>query len=182
MSSRARRAGRRRLLSLSGSVLILGGLLPAAAAGPVLAAPTDLFISEYVEGTSFNKAVEIYNGTGSAVNLTGYSLQMFFNGASTPQTTLNLVGTLDNGDVYIVANAEADAPIPALADLLSGAVSFNGDDAVGLFKNGSAIDVIGQIGFDPGTEPGPVGHGPREHDGQHTPAQARDPGRRSEWR
>ncbi|HET9344236.1 MAG TPA: ExeM/NucH family extracellular endonuclease [Candidatus Limnocylindrales bacterium] len=152
MFPRARRAGRRRLLSLIGSILILSGLLPAAAAAPVLAAPTELFISEYVEGTSNNKAVEIYNGTGGAVDLTGYSLQMFFNGATTPLLVLDLVGTLDNDDVYIVANSGASAPILALANLLNGAGWFNGDDAVALAKNGTPIDVIGQIGFDPGTE------------------------------
>jgi uncharacterized protein len=35
---------------------------------------TDLFISEYIEGTSFNKALELYNGTGAAVKLSEYSL------------------------------------------------------------------------------------------------------------
>ncbi len=34
-----------------------------------LAQPTELFISEYIEGSSNNKAIEIYNGTGAAVNL-----------------------------------------------------------------------------------------------------------------
>jgi hypothetical protein len=32
---------------------------------------TDLFISEYIEGSSNNKAIEIYNGTGSSVDLSG---------------------------------------------------------------------------------------------------------------
>ena len=38
-----------------------------------------LFFSEYIEGTCNNKALEIYNGTGAAVDLTGYSVQIFFN-------------------------------------------------------------------------------------------------------
>ena len=46
------------------------------------AAPTELFFTEYIEGSSNNKALEIYNGTGAAINLAtgGYSVQMFFNG------------------------------------------------------------------------------------------------------
>ena len=37
---------------------------------PAAAAPAvDLFFSEYIEGSSNNKALEIYNGTGSAVDL-----------------------------------------------------------------------------------------------------------------
>ena len=47
---------------------MLAALLPVGAL-PAGAATTDLFISEYIEGSSFNKAIEIYNGTGSAVDL-----------------------------------------------------------------------------------------------------------------
>ncbi len=56
---------------------------------PASAAPTDLFFSEYIEGTSNNKAVEIYNGTGAAVDLAagGYTVQVFSNGAPTAGTT-----------------------------------------------------------------------------------------------
>lgn len=35
------------------------------------ATPAELFFSEYVEGSSNNKALEIYNGTGAAVDLLG---------------------------------------------------------------------------------------------------------------
>ena len=48
------------------------------------AASNDLFFSEYVEGSSNNKALEIYNGTGAPIDLAtaGYNVQMFFNGNS----------------------------------------------------------------------------------------------------
>src|SRR5687767_13467382 len=67
------------------------GVAPTAAS----AAPTDLFISEYVEGSSNNKAIELFNGTGSAIDLTagGYQLQLHFNGSTTP-TNLPLTGTV----------------------------------------------------------------------------------------
>jgi hypothetical protein len=152
VSSRARRAGRRRLLSLSGSVLILGGLLPAAAATPVLAAPTDLFISEYIEGTSNNKAIEIYNGTGAAVDLTGYSLQMFFNANTTAGLTIALAGTLGDDEVWIVATSTSVPAILTTANQLNGSSWYNGNDAVALVKDGTPIDVIGQIAGNPATE------------------------------
>ena len=44
------------------------------------ASAVDLIISEYIEGSSYNKAIEIYNGTGSAVDLNSYELQFYFNG------------------------------------------------------------------------------------------------------
>jgi predicted extracellular nuclease len=117
-------------------------------------APADLFISEYVEGSSNNKAIEIYNGTGSAVDLAlgGYSVQMFFNGSSTAGLTLNLSGTVAAGDVFILAHSSAVPAIRDLADLVNGSGWFNGDDAVVLRKNGVVIDAVGQAGFDPGTE------------------------------
>ena len=129
--------------------------LALALAVPVSAHAADLFISEYIEGSSQNKAIEIYNGTGSAVSLgaDGYSLQYYFNGSAAPGLTINLTGTVADGDVYIVAQNLADAAILAQADQLSAATNwYNGDDAVVLRKGAVVLDVIGQIGFDPGTE------------------------------
>ena len=113
-----------------------------------------VFISEYIEGSSNNKALEIYNGTGADVNLgtSGYNVQMFFNGSAAAGLTINLTGTVADGDVFVIAQATADAAILAQADQTNGAGWFNGDDAVVLRKGTTVLDVIGQIGFDPGTE------------------------------
>jgi predicted extracellular nuclease len=121
---------------------------------PTQAAVTELFFSEYIEGSSNNKALEIYNGTGATINLAtgGYNIQMFFNGSATAGLTINLTGTVAAGDVYVVAQSSASATILAQADQTNGAGWFNGDDAVVLRKGTTVIDVIGQIGFDPGTE------------------------------
>ena len=69
---------RRRLVL---AVLVLACAL--AGAPGAFAAPSELFFSEYVEGSSFNKAIEIYNGTGAPVDLTagGYTLELYSNGA-----------------------------------------------------------------------------------------------------
>ena len=124
------------------------GALPAASA------PTELFFSEYVEGSSNNKALEIYNGTGAPINLSSgaYSVQVFFNGAASAGLTINLTGSVAAGDVYVLAHSSANATILAQADQTNGAGWFNGDDAVVLRKGATVIDAIGQIGFDPGTE------------------------------
>ena len=122
--------------------------------GNAPAVTSDLFISEYIEGTSNNKAIEIYNGTGAPVNLaTGnYVLQVYFNGAVTASTNINLDGIIAAGDVYVFAHPSANATILAQADGSSSTLSFNGNDAVVLRKGGTAgtvIDSIGQVGFDP---------------------------------
>jgi predicted extracellular nuclease len=117
------------------------------------ATPTDLFFSEYVEGNSFNKAVEIYNGTGAAVNLSTYTIELYSNGAASPSQSVALSGTLADGDVFVIAHASAAAAILAVADATSSSViNFNGDDAIVLRKSGAVVDSFGQVGFDPGSE------------------------------
>jgi predicted extracellular nuclease len=145
--------GRRLLTSFVAVAMILWSTVltvtPAAAA-----TPADLFFSEYIEGSSNNKALEIYNGTGAAVDLTanGYNVQMFFNGSAAAGLTLNLTGTVGQNDVFVIAQSSANAAILAQADQTNGAGWFNGDDAVVLRKGTTVLDVIGQIGSDPGTE------------------------------
>src|SRR5690606_14322127 len=143
------------LTAVAAITLGVVGIAPAAAAAA--ATPTDLLISEYVEGSSNNKAIEIFNGTGASVDLTaaGYRLEVYFNGAATAGFSIALTGTLASGDVFVFASASASAPILAQADLTSGAGLFNGDDAVVLRSGGAAgpvVDSLGQVGVDPGTE------------------------------
>lgn len=112
-------------------------------------AQTSLFFTEYVEGSSFNKCVEVYNRTGATVDLSLVTLQLYSNGSTTANSTDTLSGTLAAGDVVVVCNPSiAD---PSVADILSSTVNYNGDDAFELVYDGSTMDVIGQIGVDPGS-------------------------------
>lgn len=111
-------------------------------------APTDLFISEYVEGSGTNKAIEIANFTGNPINLSNYSIQRNANGGSSWSGSVPLSGTLADGEVYVMARGNADQAILDEADQLVGsgsAFDFNGDDPVGLFNNGSLIDIVGDF-------------------------------------
>jgi predicted extracellular nuclease len=145
---------RRGFALLVALALTLSALVPLAAAKPVRAQSTDLFLSEYIEGTSNNKALEIYNGTGAPVDLAadGYNVQMFFNGNPAAGLTINLAGTVADGDVFVLTHSSANATILAEADQTNGSGWFNGDDAVALRKGTTVIDVIGQVGSDPGAE------------------------------
>lgn len=157
LSSRRRASGALALL-----LAILGGI--AVAPPPTAAVAADLLISEYVEGSSNNKAVEIENKTGAPVDLAagGYALRLYGNGSATATATTALTGTLAAGDVLVVAHTSASAAILAVADVTtSTGVNFNGDDAIALTKGadpGTVVDVIGQIGFRP-ANPGEWGTG-----------------------
>ncbi|WP_459212661.1 endonuclease [Aquimarina rhabdastrellae] len=105
----------------------------------------ELFISEYVEGSSNNKAIEIANFTGNSVDLSIYSLKRQVNGSGNWSDALILSGSLNTDDVYVIANSQASDAIKNIADLETGhtAVSFNGNDPIGLFKNDVLIDIVG---------------------------------------
>lgn len=106
---------------------------------------TELIISEYIEGSSYNKGLEIANFTGSSVNLSAYSVMKQTNGSGSWTDELNLTGSIANDDVFVVVNSNAASAMQAEADLISSSpvMSFNGNDPIGLFKNGQLIDVIG---------------------------------------
>ncbi len=133
---------------------VLALILGFVPMGTVKAASADLFFSEYIEGSSQNKALEIYNGTGTVINLadSSYEVWIYFNGATTAAGKIPLTGTLLPGDVFVLAHADADPSILAVADQTSSTSFFNGDDAVSLVKGSTTLDVIGQVGFDPGQE------------------------------
>ncbi len=109
--------------------------------------PNELFISEYVEAGN-NKAIEIANFTGSSINLNAYTIARDVNSNGTYGTALQLTGTLAHENVHVISRGNSSAEIVALANQLSSgdAMSFNGNDPIGLFKNGVLIDIFGNFG------------------------------------
>ena len=96
------------------------------------ATETDLFISEYSEGSSNNKYIEIFNGTGSDVNLSDYEMWKIANGGSWPEYSLSLSGTLTAGQVYVIYNTSSAATISSAGDIVWSQANYNGDDAIQL--------------------------------------------------
>ncbi|WP_084622513.1 ExeM/NucH family extracellular endonuclease [Demequina oxidasica] len=126
--------------------------IPASAEPTTDAQASDLFFSEYIEGSSNNKALEIYNGTGADVDLAEYAIAQYSNGSADAGSTFALSGTVTTGDVFVFAHSSADPAILAEADQTTGSGLFNGDDALALVHGADTLDVIGQIGFDPGSQ------------------------------
>ncbi len=117
---------------------------------------TDLFFSQYIEGSSYNKLIEIYNATSAAVDLSEYKVEIYVCGstcATTASGSLTLSGTLQPGETIAIYNAAATADFKSKATINienNVIANFNGDDALVLKHNGTIIDSIGQIGTDPG--------------------------------
>lgn len=116
--------------------------------------PPPLYFSEYAEGSSNNKAFEIYNPPGADADLTACEVRFYFNGNVVVGNTVPLVGAIAADDVFVVCDDGIDAAVfdPMGCDILAAGSFFNGDDALELVCSGITLDVIGEIGFDPGAE------------------------------
>ena len=113
---------------------------------------TDLIISEYVEGSSSNKYIEIFNGTGSIKDLSSYQIRLYANGGTSPSNTESLSGLLLNNQTLVFRNSSAS--LSGTSGFPTSSVSvFNGDDALAIFNTNtnSLVDIFGRIGDDPGT-------------------------------
>lgn len=118
----------------------------------VLAFQCDARISEYVEGTSNNKAIEIHGGFFD-FDLEGCEILVYSNGSSTISSLAVLSGVLTANETLVVCSPQASDPeLLARCDQFgsSGTINFNGDDAVVLRCSGRVHDVFGRIGEDPG--------------------------------
>ncbi len=124
-----------------------------------------LFISEYVEGSGNNKALEIYNPTDNAIDLSGYQVVRYSNGGTTPNA-IQLGGTIASKDVYVVVldkrdpnGTELEQPVDlalqAKADTflcpvydVNKAMYFNGNDAMTLetFGGDEILDIVARVG------------------------------------
>ncbi|MFV0605929.1 MAG: DUF5689 domain-containing protein [Niabella sp.] len=115
----------------------------------------DLIFSEYLEGSSNNKYIEVYNAGSTAADLSKYSIALYANGGTTAGNTLTLSSvqaTLDPGKTIVIQNSSATLTLPTGVTAYSSSVTFfNGDDALELIKDGAVIDVFGLKGEDPGT-------------------------------
>ena len=129
---------------------------------------SELFISEYVEGPANNNAIEIYNPTNASIDLTGYSINRYGNGATSGPDTWPLSGNLAPEEAITIGNGQLDSvwvstywslpvdPVFYTACDLHGSgiyptpFYFNGDDAMTLEKGNNIIDIFGKVGEDPG--------------------------------
>jgi hypothetical protein len=132
---------------------------------------SELFISEYLEGTQNTKAIEIYNPTNAAISLSNYRLVRYSNGSSTGADSTDFTSTLSIGSysTFVIANGvgvtsqttstspACDPALQALAQQIDqpypNPTAMNGDDAMVLVRKSpyARIDIFGKIGEQPAT-------------------------------
>jgi predicted extracellular nuclease len=126
--------------------------------------PAAIIISQYYEGASNNKYIELFNSGNSSVDLAagGYQLSHWSNANreiwktdGAPTGTQALTGSIAAGGTYLIAHTSAAAPAYALPANQSttgnGGVNFNGDDSVAVWTGttyafASVVDAFGVTG------------------------------------
>ena len=101
-----------------------------------------LLITQYYEGSSNNKFLELTNIGSEPIDLSTYTLSNFFNQntelwktESTAPTQQQLSGTLAGGASYVLANSNAVIPrLASAVNMISGVINFNGDDSMVLYN------------------------------------------------
>ncbi len=145
---------------LSESVTISGQVYPDSFVSNL---SQDLFISEYAEGSSSNKYIEIYNPTAQTIDLSSYAIASVSNdptiiGWHESFNTFTEDATISSGETYVWANSGSNATILAVATAPTGETGtayFNGDDGYALVKGTETsyvvLDIIGDFNGDPGS-------------------------------
>ena len=119
---------------------------PFTSVGTILAGTysTDIYISELYDAQRGDGGViEIYNGTASTVNLSGYTLARIANIGGPVDYTVILSGSVLPGGIYLIGIGSGT--IPCGWDATQGqryTTGFNANDEFKLFKNGVLIDHV----------------------------------------
>lgn len=115
----------------------------------VTPAMADLVISQYVEGSSYNKVLELYNSGTESIDLGDYKVVKYVNGNVDNPSNITLSSvSLAAGEVYVIAHVLASDELLALAQQTTGSLDFNGDDPVAIVKlsDSSTVDFFGEYG------------------------------------
>jgi len=76
---------------------------------------------------------------------------LYYNGNTIPNNVLNFSDLINADEIIIISHPSAEVAILEHADITYGGLLFNGDDAVALFRDDVLIDIVGEIGYDPGS-------------------------------
>lgn len=106
-----------------------------------------LIISEYIEGSGWNKGIEIYNCGQELLDLTDYSICLISNDKTTCSSTFNLSGQLESGSVTTICHTSSE--LIDNCDFLSGVCAFTGDDRLAIKRSQHAVDAFGQTAVRP---------------------------------
>ena len=102
----------------------------------------NLIFSEIIEGSSNNRAVEIYNISDKDVDLSEYKIDIQLNSGT---KTVALEGTLKSKETYVIVYEKSSEELKEKADLISSDLMFIGAQPLELKYKDKTIDVLGSL-------------------------------------
>ena len=132
--------------STTSTTISSSSTVSSSSTGVQYSTDTDLLISEYVEGTGLDKAIEVYNFSDKEVDLSEYAINQY-RSDYVPTVTVPLQGKLAPKETYVIAYEGSSEEVTSKADLLDIGLYFTGKNAISLTKNGKVVDIIGYIGY-----------------------------------
>jgi hypothetical protein len=115
----------------------------------------ELFISQYYENANNNKAIELsinYYALNEVIDLSEYDLRINIDGGASWSNPLSLSGNFSQDQTYtnsyVIINSDAtNTDLINESDLSTNneVLQFDGNDPIGLFKNGQLVDIIGNF-------------------------------------
>lgn len=111
---------------------------------PVEAIFGGVFFSEYVEGSSNNKAIEVHNASASTAKC---AIHLYPNGSAKASSSVEF--SIEAGGTGAFCHKNATDALKGRCFDTSDVANFNGDDALELVCDGVTVDVFGHVGTKP---------------------------------
>jgi len=107
-----------------------------------------IIISKYLEGTSTNKAIELYNTTGESIDLSTYKLSIYSDGSETTTHEISLTGIINSEETFLIVAQGSEPSLISMADFVTNELIFNGNDTIALNdESDQIVDIVGTIGW-----------------------------------
>lgn len=108
----------------------------------------ELFISKYIDGAENGQGLELFNATYESIDLSDYYIAILSGGSYLPTRIVELEGTLEPNQTYVIMNDKSSQAFLNKADLITDEMKFGGNDNIQLRRtsNNTYIDSIYEVG------------------------------------
>ncbi len=132
-----------------GDTLNPGASVIVYIASPIIEVNRSLMISQYIEGSGYNRAIELYNTSETTIDLSKFSVRIYVDGDDVTYTEILLSGSLEASETYVITHILASAELQTMSDLLVSNLAFNGNDAIVLafLPTNDIVDLLGTISW-----------------------------------
>ncbi|TNF07154.1 MAG: hypothetical protein EP317_05325 [Bacillota bacterium] len=130
----------------AGQIVNEGAAIVVYIATPIIVINRNLMFSTYIEGTLYNKALELYNLSNEPIDLSEFTIAQYLDGSTSIGVEIALEGILQAHDTYVIAHINASQEIKDKADILTDQLYFNGNDSIELiYQTNHVIDQIAWV-------------------------------------